>query len=252
MKKIKSLKILVLFLCLTLSYSCSNEELFDEDDSTNEILKTKDADDLLARSEGRGTLDDRCSVRNEVNRTIGNKTYKRYEIVPGTSTDPNNSVRIERYYRLINKVRNRKATFQATYRINRVDNSHTYIAQSHSSTPGSTLGPKYLIRAEPNGSNKFNLYRENILFNGGTQSNGGRDFNFLGTVSKDVDFTLKIVTGYNSSTKAFNRVYINGSDKGAKTHSRTDTTMRFRYGAYRAEASNATVFIRNVSYTVND
>ena len=76
---------ILLILILILIFSCSTE------DSLEESIKEKIAQNLLERSDGRETLDDRCSVTNKVNRTINCITYKRCEIVFGTSTDPNNS-----------------------------------------------------------------------------------------------------------------------------------------------------------------
>lgn len=238
-------KMALLALSITLSFfSCSNEAPIEEE---LEIAETS----LTAKttSEGIGSLDDRSKNTNETK----SGSYRVYKITGGQSTD-NNSVRIERQYKTLNKGKNRKSTFQATYNIESVSPGGTYIAQAHSKTSGvkDHFGPIYLIKAYSIGT-QVRIVREDVNCPQCKPSDpGGRSETTLGYANRNSNFTLKIVTGWNSNSEAFNRIYFNGKDKGAKKHSRTDQTMRVRYGAYRANSGKTTKLkIKNVSYTRN-
>ncbi len=237
-----SLGILLSVLITSCSTNLEDDILLDEEISISE--NNLDGTSLFKKNLGLGTLDDRSPDYNESK----SGSYRVYKIKGGTRDSDGNSVRIERYYSLLKKRKNRKGVFKGTYNISKVSAGGSYIAQMHSSTPGSTKGPVWLLKAYSSGS-QIRLVMEDVLFNGGTPSNGGRSEKEIGRVDKDKDFKIKIICGWNSSSKAFYSVYVGDVKKRTKTHSRNDSTMRFRYGAYRANSGKITeVKIKSVSY----
>ncbi len=249
--KLSILKTSVICLAIPISvFSCSKDETPENDlEGAHTIEIVQGTLTEKTTTEGKGKLDDRSKNTNETS----SGSYKVYKITGGQSTDKN-SVRIEREYKLMNKGKNRKSTFQATYNIESVSPGGTYIAQAHSKTNGvkNHFGPIYLVKAYSVGK-EVHIYREDVNCPQCKPSDpGGRSEKLLGKANRNSDFTLKIITGWNSKSKAFNRIYFNGVDKGAKTHSRTDQTMRVRYGAYRANNKKTTKLkIKNVSYSRN-
>lgn len=263
---LKTIKILSVFLFITLGISCSKNEIKIPNQQFISNLKLNcraNITGVLGLSDcfiagmpalNLGDLDDRDSLNCYKEENLGNSIYGRYRINPAGNTEVDLSVRIERVFNHIKRSAGRRMTFQAIFRISEVDISHTYFAQVKGHDNGTTnRDPLVMLRAVPSiDPNKFDILREDVLWVGGKMSNGGRTLTKITSVDKNTDFTIKIIAGYSSdNTKSFSNIYVNGI-KSEKSNGFETDLMMIRYGAYRAEQSNATIYVRNTTFSVSN
>lgn len=204
------------------------------------------APSILSAAINVGTLDDRDTKYDYVERKLSNnKTYGRYELGAGTTNDTNRT-RIERDTGRFVRSAGRGFVFNAIYNIDNAGKG-VYIAQVKEPD---TKAPIWLIRAKNISGGKVKLYLEYVLFSEGKFSNDGREDHDIGTVAQGTDFTLKVNCGYNVANNAvFTQIWIDGEPVWSQNNPFMTKDLRFRYGSYAAANSYSKVHIRNTTYS---
>lgn len=199
-----------------------------------------------------GTLDDRTCQYEYYETTISNKKFGAYKIKHNTNNvlPYHLQPRMERYFDRVSKKGGNYATFSGTFRIGRVGDTGTYIAQAKGNHTGATNDPAIvLFRADPYPSKtdqkQFKIYAEYITQRGGTTIGNGRGEKYITTVNRYTNFGVSITCGFWGSP-VVNNHYVNATINGVSYHLTVPDpglaiNTGIRYGAYRVNGGEADV-----------
>ncbi|WP_299119321.1 hypothetical protein [uncultured Winogradskyella sp.] len=265
MKKsnLQNLKKIALILLLTISISCSTNDVIDSSIDESTLQESPDSTELHAKAScdtsfpnlGPGSPQSCSDVSNPNNKgTLDCRTsetyggydnisggWGRYKIIGGTIRYNNTKTRVERFFNTLSRSPNKETVLTGRFRIYDLSDGNTCIIQSHAGgliKKGVEAGKKnssaqfllYARKVTVNGVNKIRL-ETHVTTNPYTPSGGGRTVTNFKTINYGQEYTFRYETGYNSSNTAFSKIKVGGTEKNI-IHNHTTERVYTRYGAY--------------------
>ena len=163
-----------------------------------------------------GELDDRSCKHHYTETTFGNSAvvWGKYELSENSSTDAQNSTRMERKFApRLKPFQGNFHQFNGTFKIASVDDKKgTYFIQSKGKHTGANGDPALaLILAKKvleNGHVFFDIYSEQITKRDGRFSNKGRELIFITRVKQYQEFNVEMKTGFTYQNNAMAAHYV--------------------------------------------
>lgn len=249
MTKIKMIKFnaILLFALLLLCASC-NFKNTNICASNNTNLDIKNPINL-------GILDDRNCKYDYEEVTFNNEKWGKYALGFDTITDPNNSTRMERYFKRVKPKDGAFSFFSGTCKIESVNDKKpgTYIIQAKGKHMNHVdIDPAIcLVSAKKRVKNRvtfFDLYSEEITKRGGRLSKGTRQNIKLATIKKNEAFQLEMKTGFkgNPVHQHYVAIKINGKEHFIDVPDpKSALETGIRYGAYSVDEGTAIIYFKD-------
>ncbi|WP_203257162.1 hypothetical protein [Hyunsoonleella ulvae] len=252
--------------------------------TVGELSGLSDSDDYVSKTAINGTgvdvmrdLDDRTCAFNYEQEKRGAYEYGKYKLKAGSNEYDNLQPRIERTTKKVDRKNGNFVSVEGYVRIRRVgnkpsgnnfskidmrDKQGTYIMQAKGTHYNKTIGSDdpaiALLVAKAGANGSFDIYREQITKRGGSGVDG-RKLVFLKNVPGDRRVKVKMVNGWNTSTRQYVEVTISGSkfswnvpntlvEINGTNKYQTGRDAKIRFGAYRCHAGEADIWWSDVKH----